>query len=158
MLDEGRIALRTAASFSKMPQASQKEIAAYLQNRPNAAISAEQAQELSDLQFVTEADIAELYDEPKSEKSEEDTAPKQPKKSSSDAKKFAKKITLKRSEVTEIIGDELTNDEIAEFFYYCLQQKSVLEEWHRLFSENNAEPEEAAPQEGYEQGEYENEP
>ena len=52
---------------------------------------------------------------------------------------YAKKITLQRKEVTEIIGDELTNDEISEFFYFCLQKSDFLSEWRKMYqNEQNA--------------------
>ena len=46
------------------------------------------------------------------------------------------KITFKRREITDLIGDELSNDEIAEHFYYCLQRTDMLEEWRSAYSES----------------------
>lgn len=156
LLDENRVNLTSAVSFSKMPQDSQKEVAAYFTHRPDASISNEQAQEIAELEFVSESDIAELYDEEeetpqktattteaKGESDEqqiEKEASTKAEKKKPNAKQFSKKITLNRSEVTEIIGDELTNDEIAEFFYYCLQQKDILTQWHESYANSVDEP------------------
>ena len=52
---------------------------------------------------------------------------------------LTKKITLQRKEVTEIIGDELTNDEISEFFYFCLQKSDFLSEWRKMYLESQDE-------------------
>ena len=94
---------------------------------------------------VSESDIIELYDEtPKpAEKSDKKSA-QEPVKQNTEKKKsspnqYAKKITLQRKEVTEIIGDELTNDEISEFFYFCLQKSDFLSEWRKMYqNEQNA--------------------
>ena len=60
-------------------------------------------------------------------------------KKKSSPNQYAKKITLQRKEVTEIIGDELTNDEISEFFYFCLQKSDFLSEWRKMYqNEQNA--------------------
>ena len=44
----------------------------------------------------------------------------------------AAKITLNRKEVTEIIGEDMSNDDISEFFYFCLQHEELLDEWRQL--------------------------
>lgn len=49
------------------------------------------------------------------------------------ANQFSKKITLQRKEVTDIIGSELTNDEISEYFYFCLQNRDMLMEWRKMY-------------------------
>ncbi|MBP0982092.1 MAG: ParB/RepB/Spo0J family partition protein [Oscillospiraceae bacterium] len=49
------------------------------------------------------------------------------------------KITFKRREITDLIGDELSNDEIAEYFYYCLQRTDMLEEWRSAYSEGECD-------------------
>ena len=51
------------------------------------------------------------------------------------------KITFKRREITDIIGDTLTNNEVAEYFYYCLQRTDMLEEWRRMYSEVGSDDE-----------------
>lgn len=100
---------------------------------------------LAYLKFVSESDIIELYDEtPKpAEKSDKKTT-QEPIKQNTEKKKsspnqYAKKITLQRKEVTEIIGDELTNDEISEFFYFCLQKSDFLSEWRKMYLESQDE-------------------
>ena len=60
-------------------------------------------------------------------------------KKKSSPNQYAKKITLQRKEVTEIIGDELTNDEISEFFYFCLQKSDFLSEWRKMYLESQDE-------------------
>lgn len=145
LLDSGRINLLPAVSFSGMPDESQRGIASYLNRFPDRKITAEQAEELAYLKFVSESDIIELYDEtPKpAEKSDKKSA-QEPVKQNTEKKKsspnqYAKKITLQRKEVTEIIGDELTNDEISEFFYFCLQKSDFLSEWRKMYqNEQNA--------------------
>ena len=146
LLDSGRINLLSAVSFSGMPDESQRGIASYLNRFPDRKISAEQAEELASLKFVSESDIIELYDgTPKSdEKRSDSNSAQEPVKQNTEKKKsspnqYSKKITLKRKEVTEIIGDELTNDEISEFFYFCLQKSDFLSEWRKMYqNEQNA--------------------
>ena len=46
-----------------MPDESQRGIASYLNRFPDRKITAEQAEELAYLKFVSESDIIELYDE-----------------------------------------------------------------------------------------------
>ena len=145
LLDSGRINLMPAVSFSGMPDESQRGIASYLNRFPDRKITAEQAEELAYLKFVSESDIIELYDEtPKpAEKSDKKTT-QEPIKQNTEKKKsspnqYAKKITLQRKEVTEIIGDELTNDEISEFFYFCLQKSDFLSEWRKMYLESQDE-------------------
>lgn len=146
LLDSGRINLLPAVSFSGMPDESQRGIASYLNRFPDRKISAEQAEELASLKFVSESDIIELYDgTPKSdEKRSDSNSAQEPVKQNTEKKKsspnqYSKKITLKRKEVTEIIGDELTNDEISEFFYFCLQKSDFLSEWRKMYLETQQE-------------------
>lgn len=42
-------------------------------------------------------------------------------------------ITLNYKEVAEIIGDELSADEISEYLFFCLQRSDFLDEWKALF-------------------------
>jgi ParB family chromosome partitioning protein len=140
ILDSGRITLNTAVLLSGMPVPSQKEVASYLAEDASRRIDFEQAKQLTERKFISEKDIieivdgvtenpcAELSDKPKSLSNNAE-------KKKSSANQFGKKITLKRKEITEIIGSELTNDEISEYFYFCLQRKDILEEWHRLYTE-----------------------
>ena len=122
-----------------MPDESQRGIASYLNRFPDRKITAEQAEELAYLKFVSESDIIELYDEtPKpaeksDKKSTQESVKQNTEKKKSSPNQYAKKITLQRKEVTEIIGDELTNDEISEFFYFCLQKSDFLSEWRKMY-------------------------
>lgn len=143
LLDNGRIGLLPAVSFSGMPNESQRGIACYLNREAERKITIEQAEMLADLKFVSESDIIELLDGNSQQTSTAQTdnpeqhiaQPNITEKKKTTANQYAKKITLKRKEVTEIIGDELTNDEISEFFYFCLQRNDMLEEWRRVYSE-----------------------
>lgn len=145
LLDSGRINLLSAVSFSGMPDESQRGIASYLNSFPDRKITAEQAEELAYLKFVSESDIIELYDEtPKpaeksDKKSTQESVKQNTEKKKSSPNQYAKKITLQRKEVTEIIGDELTNDEISEFFYFCLQKSDFLSEWRKMYLETQQE-------------------
>lgn len=141
LLDSGRINLLPAVSFSGMPDESQRGIASYLNRYPDRKITAEQAEELAALKFISESDIIELYDvTPKHNinapisKTGQDTEKKKPSRN-----RFSKKITLQRKEVTQIIGDELTNDEISEYFYFCLQNRNMLIEWRKMYTESQQE-------------------
>lgn len=145
LLDSGRINLLPAVSFSGMPDESQRGIASYLNHDPNRRITAEQAEMLADLKFVSESDITELLEgNTKTTESHDSavSAPKPPQnteKKKSSSNQYSKKITLQRKEVTRIIGDELTNDEISEFFYFCLQKSDFLSEWRKMYQgEQNA--------------------
>lgn len=64
-----------------------------------------------------------------------ETAPQLSEKGKLTEEKDNLKITFKRREITDIIGDTLTNNEVAEYFYYCLQRTDMLEEWRRMYSE-----------------------
>lgn len=145
LLDSGRINLMPAVSFSGMPDESQRGIASYLNRFPEQKINAEQAAELAGLKFVSESDIIELYDanakpsEKRDKESSAEPAHRDTEKKKSSSNQYSKKITLQRKEVTEIIGDELTNDEISEFFYFCLQKSDYLAEWRKMIqNEQNA--------------------
>ena len=145
LLDSGRINLLPAVSFSGMPDESQRGIASYLNHDPNRRITAEQAEMLADLKFVSESDITELLEGNTKTTESHDSAvpaPKPPQnteKKKSSSNQYSKKITLQRKEVTQIIGDELTNDEISEFFYFCLQKSDFLSEWRKMYLETQQE-------------------
>lgn len=141
MLDNGRIALIPAVFFSGMPDTSQREIAAWLNGDPERKISADKAAELSEVKFVAADDIEKIINGTSSQntgvESKIDKAAHTPNSNNTEKKKssnlYSKKITLQRSEVTNIIGDELSNDDIAEFFYFCLQKTDVIEEWREMY-------------------------
>lgn len=96
------------------------------------------------MNFFSESDISEICSEklpaPKSpaESAElaENSAPAEPKHT---VKKPSKQITLQRKEVTQLIGDELSNEEISEYFYFCLQRRDILEEWHKMYTEGKTD-------------------
>lgn len=44
-------------------------------------------------------------------------------------------ITLNYKEVAEIIGDELSADEISEYLFFCLQRSDFIDEWKALYSD-----------------------
>ena len=144
MLDSGRLTLATACQFSALPNSSQEEIAAYLSRDPERKLTVEQANTLADLKFFSESDISGLCGEKKavgessSECAEpaENSAPAEPKQT---VKKPSKQITLRRKEVTQLIGDELSNEEISEYFYFCLQRRDILEEWHKMYTEGKTD-------------------
>lgn len=145
LLDSGRINLLPAVSFSGMPDESQRSVAAYLNRNTDRKITADQADMLAEFRFITESDIMELLEEtPTDSSSQKDEASgsqseskKSEKKKKKAANPFGKKITIMRKEVTDIIGDKLNNDEISEFFYYCLQNRDILLEWHKIYTESN---------------------
>ena len=144
MLDSGRLTLATACQFSALPNSSQEEIAAYLNRDSERKFTVEQANTLADLKFFSESDISGLCGEKKavgessSECAEpaENSAPAEPKQT---VKKPSKQITLRRKEVTQLIGDELSNEEISEYLYFCLQRRDILEEWHKMYTEGKTD-------------------
>ena len=144
MLDSGRLTLAIACQFSALPNSSQAEIAAYLSRDPERKFTVEQATTLADLKFFSESDIAEICSEKMTspEATEEcsetpvNIAPTEPKQI---VKKPSKQITLQRREVTQLIGDELSNEEISEYFYFCLQRRDILEEWHKMYTEGKTD-------------------
>ena len=144
MLDSGRLTLATACQFSALPNSSQEEIAAYLNRDSERKFTVEQANTLADLKFFSESDISGLCGEKKavgessSECAEpaENSAPAEPKQT---VKKPSKQITLQRKEVTQLIGDELSNEEISKYFYFCLQRRDFLEEWHKMYTEGKTD-------------------
>lgn len=144
MLDSGRLTLATACQFSALPNSSQEEIAAYLNRDSERKFTVEQANTLADLKFFSESDISGLCGEKKavgessSECAEpaENSAPAEPKQT---VKKPSKQITLQRKEVTQLIGDELSNEEISKYFYFCLQRRDILKEWHKMYTEGKTD-------------------
>ena len=144
MLDSGRLTLATACQFSALPNSSQEEIAAYLNRDSERKFTVEQANTLADLKFFSESDISGLCGEKKavgessSECAEpaENSAPAEPKQT---VKKPSKQITLQRKEVTQLIGDELSNEEISKYFYFCLQRRDIFEEWHKMYTEGKTD-------------------
>ena len=144
MLDSGRLTLATACQFSALPNSSQEEIAAYLNRDSERKFTVEQANTLAVLKFFSESDISGLCGEKKavgessSECAEpaENSAPAEPKQT---VKKPSKQITLQRKEVTQLIGDELSNEEISKYFYFCLQRRDILEEWHKMYTEGKTD-------------------
>lgn len=141
MLDSGRLTLATACQFSVLPNSSQEEIATYLNRDSERKFTVEQANTLAELKFFSESDIAELCGEKVTSTEEcseptENSAPAEPKHT---MKKSFKHITLQRKEVTQLIGDELSNEEISEYFYFCLQRRDILEEWHKMYTEGKTD-------------------
>lgn len=182
MLDEGRITLNTAVTFSGMPDSSQKEIAAYLNNNPDKGINAEIAKNIYNQRFITEGDIQELIEKasdkhaaPKTQsvkKSEPDTTDEEDdeeeslperdlkkqtppradpnpaatpreitKKENVSDKNPAADITLNYNEVAEIIGDELSPDQISEYLFFCLQRSDFVDEWKALYADMDQDEE-----------------
>ena len=144
MLDSGRLTLATACQFSALPNSSQEEIAAYLNRDSERKFTVEQANTLADLKFFSESDISGLCGEKKAvgESSSECAEPAEnsaPAELKHTAKKPSKQITLRRKEVTQLIGDELSNEEISEYFYFCLQRRDILEEWHKMYTEGKTD-------------------
>ena len=96
------------------------------------------------MKFFSESDIAEICGEkvtsPEAteERAEpaENSAPAEPKQT---VKKPSKQITLQRKEVTQLIGDELSNEEISKYLYFCLQRRDILEEWHKMYTEGKTD-------------------
>ena len=141
LLDSGRLTLATACQFSALPNSSQEEIAAYLNRDSERKFTVDQANTLAELKFFSESDIAELCGE-KVTSTEERSEPAEnstPAKPKHNVKKPSKQITLQRKEVTQLIGDELSNEEISEYFYFCLQRRDILEEWHKMYTEGKTD-------------------
>ena len=120
MLDSGRLIFAAAVKLSGLNPKVQETIGLVLEDKSKLKISADQANELvnelGDMQYVTPKKVLELLSP---RKSAEKNAP-------------AAKITLSRKEVTEIIGEDMSNDDISEFFYFCLQHEELLDEWRQL--------------------------
>lgn len=140
LLDSGRLTLAIACQFSALPNSSQEEIAAYFSRDPERKLTVEQANTLADLKFFSESDIAEICGEnkPAAERTEH-ANPSAPAELKHTVKKPSKQITLQRKEVTQLIGDELSNEEISEYFYFCLQRRDILEEWHKMYTEGKTD-------------------
>lgn len=144
LLDSGRLTLATACQFSALPNSSQEEIAVYLNRDSERKFTVEQANTLADLKFFSESDIAEICGEKvtspeATEERSEPTENSAPAELKHTAKKPSKQITLRRKEVTQLIGDELSNEEISEYFYFCLQRRDILEEWHKMYTEGKTD-------------------
>lgn len=137
MLDNQRLSLHTAVYISGMPALSQKELADYL-NKDNSNINSEQAKQLAERGLISNKDILEVLGihEEISEDSTEKENTLSSEKAISPKPKGTKgnKIMLKRKEVTDIIGDEMSNEEILEYLYYCLQKPELMREWYNLYS------------------------
>lgn len=122
MLDSGRLIFAAAVKLSGLAPKVQETIGLVLEDKPKLKISADQAgelvNELGDMQYATSKKVLELLS---------------PKKSAGNAPAANnKKITLNRKEVTDIIGEDMTNDDISEFFYFCLQRDGLLDEWRQF--------------------------
>lgn len=121
MLDSGRLIFAAAVKLSGLAPKVQETIGLVLQEKPKLKISADQAgelvNELGEMQYATSKKVLELLS---------------PKKSDENAPAKNKKITLDRKEVTDIIGEDMTNDDISEFFYFCLQRDGLLDEWQQF--------------------------
>lgn len=122
MLDNGRLIFAAAVKLSGLAPKVQETIGLVLEDKPKLKISAEQAgelvNELGDMQYATSKKVLEILS---------------PKKSAENAPAAnSKKITLNRKEVTDIIGEDMSNDDISEFFYFCLQHEELLDEWRQL--------------------------
>ncbi len=134
MLDSGRLIFAAAVKLSGLAPGVQETIGVLLKEKPKLKISAEQAgtlvDELGEKQYVNSKKVLELLTPHKNTE-------KAPAANS-------KKITLNRQEVTEIIGEDMSNDDISEFFYFCLQHEELLDEWKKLTNsgENTSEDEE----------------
>lgn len=135
-LDSGQIKLLTAVSFSRLPESSQDAIASYLSVEDHR-ISDEQAGLIAERKFVTEDDVENIVGEKKvvgaPQKSTEKSADNNSEKKTT---KPSAKITFKRKEITDVIGDDLSNDEIAEFFYFCLQKSDFMREWRKIHQDS----------------------
>lgn len=122
MLDDERFTLVTGVTLSSLTRDNQIALAAWLKRHSDKIIKPEMAVKLcSTARLLNPA----IFDD-------EDLdrillAPKQPKAKASAVK-------LNRKEVTDIIGDDFTNEEIAEFFYFCLQRSNLFDEWYQLHS------------------------
>lgn len=122
MLDDERFTLVAGVALSSLTRDNQIVLAAWLKRHSDKIIKPEMAAKLcSTARLLNPA----IFDD-------EDLdrillAPKQPKAKASAVK-------LNRKEVTDIIGDDFTNEEIAEFFYFCLQRSNLFDEWYQLHS------------------------
>lgn len=126
MLDSGRLIFAAAVKLSGLAPRVQETIGLLLKEKPKLKISAEQAgtlaDELGEKPYVNSKKVLELL-----------TPHKDKEKAPADN---SKKITLNIQEVTEIIGEDMSNDDISEFFYFCLQHEKLLDEWKKLTNSN----------------------
>ncbi len=128
MLDDGRLILSAACALTNLSPDVQDSIGILLKEK-NIKLNEAQAKVLADKfkdkEYAKGADILDAVS---------------PKKSESTSSQ-SKKITLNRKEVVEIIGDKLTNDEISEYLFFCLQHEELLDEWRQMMidDEDNSE-------------------
>lgn len=124
MLDDERFTLVAGVALSSLTRDNQIVLAAWLKQHPDKIIKPEMAAKL--------CSTARLLNPANFDDEDLDRillVQKQPKASAS-----ASAVKLKRKEVTDIIGDDFTNEEIAEFFYFCLQRSNLFDEWYQLHS------------------------
>ena len=123
MLDNGQLIFAAACALTNLSPEVQESIGILLKEK-NLKLSKTQAEILADKfkdkEHVKSSDILDVLS---------------PKKSESTLQ--SKKITLNRKEVVGIIGDELTNDEISEYLFFCLQHEDLLEEWRQMMSDED---------------------
>ena len=134
------------AGFTAVPSIVKNvdENRAKLRRDSERKFTIEQANTLAYLKFFSESDIAEICGEktPVPEADEERAEPAEnsdPTEPKHNVKKPSKQITLQRKEVTQLIGDELSNEEISEYFCFCLQRRDILEEWHKMYTEGKTD-------------------
>lgn len=121
MLDSGQLTLKSACVIADLSPDVQESVGIIMKEK-NIKPSEEQAKNLAerfkDTDYAKSSDILDVIAPDKSDKS--------------DSAKQSKKITLTRKEVVGIIGDELTNDEISEYLFFCLQHEDLLDEWKQM--------------------------
>lgn len=143
-LDDGNISLLVGEILSKLPESSQYAVEGYLTylDITSRRITFEQAEIIADMQFVSESELISRFEGLPTHSSDEESDNNQECESSSDntekkkskSSACGKKITIKRAEITQVIGEKLTNDEIAEYFFYCIQQRDLLEKWYSIYN------------------------
>ncbi|MGN0678350.1 MAG: ParB/RepB/Spo0J family partition protein [Oscillospiraceae bacterium] len=85
-------------------------------------------------QKVQERATSEPEDEP--ELPEEDVPTKEAVKPPIDDSSRYEDITFRREEINEIIGDNITSEDVANYLFYCLQRRDIFTEWIELNAPN----------------------
>ncbi len=119
MLDTERFSLVTGVAISDLNEDNQQALYHWLLENPKKTIDDKMVSSLvtHNGEGFSSEDIDDIL---------------HPKKSAVSVKSSEKAIKLARSEITDIIGDDYSNDDITEFFYFCLQRSDLLAEWKKL--------------------------
>lgn len=126
LLDSGKLLFAAAYSLSNLAPKIQETIGILLKEN-NLKIGKVEAETLAhtfkDKEHVKSSEILEFLTSDK--------------KSASSSQ--SKRITLSRKEIVGIIGDELSNEEISEYLFFCLQHEELFEEWRQMVDNDESD-------------------